>query len=214
MNLTGDLEPLERVFEKMNLLDSSHYITNSARVYWLQRDVDATIEVLNNPIWTQDTVFRAFQTNRDFTLANAYRLKGEMDKAETHYKRVIELRDKVMNSALQVQVYSGMVIAVSLARLGRFDEALELATKLVNENPYEHDAMLWGWLFANQAIVKGLAGDQEAAIDDLEIAMNTPAAFRVTVWDLHYDPNWDFMRDNPRFVELATPPTVIRTMTP
>jgi len=214
MDLTGDLEPLERVFEKMNLLDSSHYITNSARVHWLQRDVDATIEVLNNPIWTQDSVFRAFQTNRDFSLANAYRLHGEMDKAEAHYKRVIELRDKVMNSALQVQVYSGMVIAVSLARLGRFDEALELATKLVSENPYEHDALLWGWLFTYQAMVKGLAGDQEAAIDDLEIAINTPAAFRVTVWGLHYDPNWDFMRDNPRFVELATPPTVIRTMTP
>jgi TolB-like protein len=214
LNLTGDLEPLERVFEKMNLLDSSHYITNSARVYWLQRDVDAAIEVLNNPIWTQDTVFRAFQTNRDYSLANAYRLKGEMEKAEMHYKRVIGLRDKVMNSALQVQVYSGMVIAVSLARLGRFDDALELAAKLVNENPYEHDALLWGWLFANQAMVKGLAGDQEAAIDDLEIAIETPAAFQVTVWDLHYDPNWDFMRDNPRFVELATPPNVIRTTTP
>ena len=69
-----------------------------------------------------------------------------------------------------------------------------------------------GWLFTFQAMVKGLAGDQEAAIDDLIIAMKTPTAFRVTVWDLHYDPNWDFMRDNPRFVELATPPTVIRTI--
>ena len=53
---------------------------------------------------------------------------------------------------------------------------------------------------------------QEAAIDDLVIALETPTAFRITVWDLYYDPNWDFMRDNPRFVELATPPTVIRTM--
>ena len=54
---------------------------------------------------------------------------------------------------------------------------------------------------------------QVAAIDDLVIALDTPTAFRITVWDLYYDPNWDFMRDNPRFVELATPPTVIRTMT-
>ena len=118
-----------------------------------------------------------------------------------------------MNSALQVQVYSGMSIAMSLARLGRFDEAQELAAKLVSDTPPERDAMLWGWLFTCQAMIKGLAGDQEAAVDDLIIALDTPTAFRITVWDLYYDPNWDFMRDNPRFVELATPQTVIRTMT-
>ncbi|MFC1796414.1 tetratricopeptide repeat protein [Pseudomonadota bacterium] len=212
LNLTGDLEPLERVFEKMNLVDSSQYITQSARVHWLQRDADTAIEVLNNPIWTQGSIDEVFQTNRDYALANAYRLKGETKKAELHYERVIGLQDKVMNSALQVQAYSGMSIALSMARLGRFDEALELAAKLVSDTPPEKDAMLWGWLFTFQAMVKGLAGDQETAIDDLIIAMKTPTAFRVTVWDLHYDPNWDFMRENPRFVELATPSTVIRTM--
>ena len=211
--LTGDLEPLKRVFEKMNLTDSTNYITTSTLVPWLQRDADATIEVLNNPIWTQDSIGYVFQTNRDYALANAYRLKGEMELAELHFERVIATRDQVMNSALQVQVYSGMSIAMSLARLGRFDEAQELAAKLVSDTPPDRDAMLWGWLFTCQAMIKGLAGDQEAAIDDLVIALDKPTAFRITVWDLYYDPNWDFMRDNPRFVELATPPTVIRTLT-
>jgi len=214
MNLTGDLEPLERVFDKMNLMDSTNYITFSARVHWLQRDADATIEVLNNAIWTQDSIGKVFQTSREYELANAYRFKGETEKADALFDRVIEHQDDVMNSVLQVQVYSGMSIALSMARLGRFDEALELAAKLVSDTPPERDAMLWGWLLSSQAMIKGLAGDQEAAIDDLKIALATPTGFRITVWDLHYDPNWDFMRDNPRFVELATPPTVIRTMTP
>jgi len=212
MNLTGDLEPLERVFDKMNLVDTTHYIKQSARVYWLQRDLDATINVLNDPIWIQDSVSYVFQTNRDYELANAYRLKGETEKAEAHFERVIAVQDEAMNSALQVQVYSGMNIALSMAHLGRFDDALELAAKLVSDTPTERDAMLGGWLLTFQAMIKGLAGDQESAIDDLIIALKTPAALRVTVWDLYYDPNWDFMRDNPRFVELATPPTVIRTM--
>jgi TolB-like protein/Tfp pilus assembly protein PilF len=211
--LTGDFEPLERVFEKMNLTDSTNYNTTSTLAPWLQRDADATIKVLNNPIWTQDSIGFVFQTNRDYGLANAYRLKGEMEKAELHFERVIATRDEVMKSALQVQVYSGMSIALSLARLGRFDEALELAAQLVSDTPPEKDAMLWGWLFSSQAMIKGLAGDQEAAIDDLVIALETPTAFRITVWDLYYDPNWDFMRDNPRFIGLATPPTVIRTTT-
>jgi tetratricopeptide (TPR) repeat protein len=115
-----------------------------------------------------------------------------------------------MNSALQAQAYGGMNIAISLARLGRFDEALALATKLTDEIPPERDQMLWGTLLANRAMVKGLAGDQEGAVDDLEVSLRTPGAFRVTPWDLYYDPNWDFMRDNPRFVELATPEVTIR----
>jgi TolB-like protein len=212
--LTGNFEPLERVFQTMNLSDTTNYIITSTRVHWLQRDVDATIGVLNNPIWTQDSIGYVFQTSRDYELANAYRLKGDMEKADLHFERVIATRDEVMNSALQVQVYSGMSIALSLARLGRFDEALELAAQLLSDTPPEKDAMLWGWLFSSQAMIKGLAGDPEAAIDDLVIALETPSSFRMTVWDLHYDPNWDFMRDNPRFVELATPPVVIRTTTP
>jgi TolB-like protein len=214
VNLTGDLKPLELVFGKMNLTDSTNYMSNSARVHWLQRDLETTIEVLNNPIWTHYDNGEVFKTLRDYGLANVYRLKGETEKAKMHFERIIATQDKVMSSALQVQVYGGMTIAIAMARLGRLDEALELAARLVNDNPPEKDAMLWGWLLSSQAMVKGLAGDQEAAIDDLAVALETPAGFQITVWDLYYDPNWDFMRDNPRFVELATPPVAIRTLTP
>jgi tetratricopeptide (TPR) repeat protein len=113
-----------------------------------------------------------------------------------------------------VQTYGGMHVAWSLARLGRTEEALELATRLLRNNPYEKDAMLHGWLVYGLSLVKGLAGDQEGAIDDLAVSLQTASAFRITPWELHYDPDWDFMRDNPRFVELASPPAVIRTVTP
>ncbi len=214
MNLNGDLAPLERVFERMNLIDSTNYFGSSARVYWLQRDVDATIEVLNDPIWTQQEAERAIITFRDYELANAYRLKGDTEIAKVHFERVIEQLGEIMNSALQRRAYGGSIIAISMARLGRFDEALELVAQLLSEVPYEKDALIWGSMLASQAMVIGLSGDQEMAIDKLEIALNTPTALRLTVWDLHYDPNWDFLRDNPRFVELATPPNVIRTLTP
>ena len=124
---------------------------------------------------------------------------------------VIDRLEFALNSVILVQAYLGMTIAISMAHLGRFDEALSLATKLTNEFPYERDSMLYGWLLTNQAMVKGLAGDQEEAMDDLEKALNIPTALRVHPWDLHYDPNWDFMRNNPRFNELATPNIVIRT---
>jgi tetratricopeptide (TPR) repeat protein len=214
LNMTGNLEPLEQVFEKMNLTDSTDYITYSARVYYLQRQPDKAIEVLNNEIWTSSTMDAVFQTNRDYQLAGAWRLKGDMDQAEFYYERVATRLNEVMESSLQVQTYAGMHIAWSLARLGRTDEALELSTRLLRNNPVDKDAMLYGSLLVGVAMVKGLAGDRAGAVDDLAIALKTPGAFRITQWELHYDPDWDFMRDHPGFVELATPPAIIRTASP
>ncbi len=210
-NLTGDLETLERVFEKMNLTDSSDYFIYSARIHMLQRDADAAIEVLNNQLWAGEAVPFIALTNRDFSLARAYRLKGDEEQAQLHYERVISHLEDVRHTALQRRSYGGMQIANSLARLGRLDEALELAGSLANDPLVKGDNLLRGRMMYELALVKGLAGDTDGAIDDLQISLDTPASFRITVWDLYYDPEWDFMRDNPRFVELATPPVVIRT---
>lgn len=213
-NLHGDLETLERVFEKMNLTDSTHYIIWSARVYWLQRDYDTVMDVLDNPIWSSNAIDEVFQNNRDYQLANVYRMKGNVESANRHFDLIIDRKERVMNSSLQVQVYGGMTVARALAHRGRFEEALELANLIYRDNPREKDEMLYGWLLSTRAMIKALAGDEESAIDDLALALKTPAAFQWTPWELHLDPNWDFLRDNPRFVELATPPTVIRTVTP
>jgi TolB-like protein/Tfp pilus assembly protein PilF len=209
-NLNGDLQPMERVFEKMNLVATTNYTAYSARIYWLKRDADAVIEVLNNPIWTSPLAAQSFRDFRSYELANAYRLKGDEEKSRQLFEGIVNNLDEIMNSALQVQAYGGMLAAISMARLGDYDAALALAEKLTTSIPWERDAMLSGWLLTYQAMVKGLAGDQEAAIDDLELALTIPTAQGITVWDLYYDPNWDFLRDNPRFNALATPENIIR----
>jgi TolB-like protein/Tfp pilus assembly protein PilF len=214
LSLTGDLQPLQQVFEAMNRVDSTSYIFLSARVHFLQRNADRTIEVLNDPIWTMDSDSQLRPIVRHYQLANAYRLKGDAAMASQHFEQATTFLPKVMGSSLQPRSYGGMTIALALARLGRTDEAKALAARLVDDVPPGKDAMVRGWLLGSQAMVLGLAGDKDAAIDQLGIALQTPSTFRLTVWDLHYDPNWDFMRDDPRFVELATPPTVIRSINP
>jgi TolB-like protein len=212
-NLTGKLEPIEQALEKMSLTDSSSYFVHSARIHMLQRDADAAIVVLNGPLWTDNSVPLISLTNRNFELANAYRLKGDIQQAQFHFERVIAQLGEVRETALQRRSYGGMQIAISMARLGRFEEALELSEGLVNDPLIKGDHLLWGGMLYLRAMVRGLAGDQDGAIEDLEISLKTPAAFRITVWDLYYDPDWDFMRDDPRFVELATTPVIISTTT-
>jgi TolB-like protein len=205
MNLTGDLEPLQRVFERMNAVASTWYLTHSAYVHMLRRDPDGAIEVLNGPAWgelAQQQVGKAVQLAQ---LADAWLLKGDEARALDLYAQVVADQEIVMSSSLQTQIYGGTTIAVALARLGRRDEALTLANQLVRENPYEKDAMVAATPLFKRALVKGLIGDTDGAIADLQVALKMPTAIGVTAWDLHYDPNWDVLRKDPRFVRLATP---------
>jgi TolB-like protein len=204
LNLTGDLQPLVQVFERMSVVPSTWYMTHSAYVHMLRRDPDRAIEVLNGPLWAELAATQG-KTGRLAQLADAWRLKGDEGRARDLYQQVVADLDVVMRSSLQTQVYAGGTIAVALARLGRGDEALALADRLVRENPYEKDAMVAATPLFNRALVKGLIGDADGAIEDLEVALKMPTAVVLTAWDLHYDPSWDFMRDDPRFVALATP---------
>jgi len=114
-----------------------------------------------------------------------------------------------MNSNKQSRTNRGAMVAVSMARLGRQQEALELSNQLVEDNPYDMDAVAWGEPMYRRAMVRGLTGDADGALADLQLVLNTPTA-GYTAWDLHYDPDWDFLRNDPRFVELATPNNLIQ----
>ncbi|HKJ17058.1 MAG TPA: tetratricopeptide repeat protein [Xanthomonadales bacterium] len=209
-NLTGDLTVMERVFDHMNLIGSTDYLDWSADVHFLQRDYDRMIEVLNGPIWTDLMVQRVGEADRLSHLGDAWRLKGDDERARQYYEQLVSMQDEVLASAMQVQVYAGRRISVALARLGRKEEALQLANRLVEENPYENDAIVAVTPVYGRAMVKGLSGDKNGAIEDLMTAFHMEGSFSPTRWQLHLDPNWDFMRDDPRFVELATPVNLIQ----
>ena len=72
--------------------------------------------------------------------------------------------------------------------------------------------MLWGLMMTRQAFIRALSGDNVRAIEELRISLATPTAMGETSRNLHMDPAWDFMRDEPEFVELATPDNIIRTV--
>jgi len=205
LNLTGDLQPLVQVFERVNVVSSAWYLSHSAYVHMLRRDPDRAIEVLNGPLWADLGATPGGKRARLLQLADAWRLKGDDDRAVDLYRQVVADLDVVMSSSLQTQVYTGGAIAVALARLGRGDEALALVDRIVRENPYDKDAMVAATPLFRRAAVKGLIGDYDGTIADLEVALKMPTAIPLTAWDLHYDPNWDFMRSDPRFVALSTP---------
>ncbi|MDX1555630.1 MAG: tetratricopeptide repeat protein, partial [Xanthomonadales bacterium] len=210
LNLTGSLEPLKKVFERMPPTVSNEYFEYSAYVPWMERDPDAVIAVLNSPIWVNEGSGPEWGVLRLRQLGDAWRLKGDEGRARAHYEEAASHLDSVLNGPVESLVLDGTHIAMSLASLGRFDEAVALANQIVDKFPLEKDAMQPAWLLNVRALVRGRAGDMDGALEDLELSLNTPGPDPVTRWNLHYDPSWDFMRDDPRFVELATPDNLVQ----
>ena len=204
-SLSGNLESLDRTLQKMRLAPTFNYVYTSTLSDWYGRNPDGVIATLNNPIWETAIKQPDAHVFRLYKLANAYRLKGDKEKATATFEAIVAQKDSVLGSSLQIRAYGGMTVAQALARLGRYEEATSLADLLVAELPPERDALMSGWTRNQRAIVTGLAGDKDKAAEQLAIALKTPAPQRPTAWELRLDPNWDFMRDNPRFQALATP---------
>jgi tetratricopeptide (TPR) repeat protein len=209
LNLTGDLEPLVRVFERMNSEGTAEYANKSAYVHLLRRDPDKAIEVLNGPVWAELIREPYNRTWHLFQLASAWRLKGDEEMARSFDEQAVADLDLIMTTNLQTRLFCGAIIAASMARLGRGTEAIALSNRISEDNIYERDALVWGTPVYFRAMILGLTGDADGAIADLQLMFDTPTD-RYTAWDLYYDPNWDFMRDDPRFVELATPDNLIQ----
>ena len=94
-----------------------------------------------------------------------------------------------------------VLLGLSLAYLGRYDEATREGRRGLELSPIEKDA-LNGPYFLNQlARIQVLAGRQEEAIDSLERLLAIP--YYVSPAWLTIDPNFDPLRKNPRFQKLV-----------
>jgi len=89
---------------------------------------------------------------------------------------------------------------LALAGLGRRDEALREAGWLQRSVLYREDAFDGPELADARARILAQAGDDEAALDEIERLLAGPS--KLTVHTLRLDPVWDPIRGHPRFKAL------------
>jgi hypothetical protein len=70
--------------------------------------------------------------------------------------------------------------------------------------PESRDAYEGPYLATARALILGRLGQREESLAEIERLLETPGS-GLSPWQLHFDPAWDFFRDDPRFVALATP---------
>jgi len=93
--------------------------------------------------------------------------------------------------------------AEALAAAGRFEDAVASCARAREILSVEMDKVHGAFFRLTCARIKGLAGQTDAALDDIEQALEL--GWQVSPRLLQLDPSWDFLRGNPRFDAMATP---------
>ena len=129
-----------------------------------------------------------------------YRSMGENELAQIAFdsaRTFFESHDEEYGE--YVGYYMGL--AITYAGLGRKEEAIRIGRSAVEKYPISRDALLGTRQEYDLAAVYVMTGEYDAAIDLLEHVMSIPFDLE-SVATLRIKPNWDPLRDHPRFQAL------------
>jgi serine/threonine-protein kinase len=133
-------------------------------------------------------------------LAQAYTLKG--DTANVH--KYAEEARKAYEEELRARpddAQRHVILGVALAYLGRKEEAIREGQRGVELLPVAKDAVQGSYNQHQLVRVYILVGEQEKALDVLEPLLKIP--YYLSPGWLKIDPNFDSLRQNPRFQKLV-----------
>jgi len=127
------------------------------------------------------------------------RLLGNEEQALTHYRKLektmLERLDRTPDHPREMGY-----LAYAYLGQGKKEAAIKLATRATEIIPVEMDAMEGTRTLLMLCDIYALAKDKENTLKLLERLMHLPS--ETSVYDSKYDPNFDFLRGEPRFKEV------------
>jgi len=179
-------------------LDDAVYIAGIATywdLYWALTDDQQRLLLRLTP--------EPFDNNRTpwaLSLAGAYALRGDAAKARAYAdsaRTAFEEQLKISPDDSQLHALYG----VALAYLGRRDQAVAEGKRSLELLPLDKDAFSAPYNQHQVVRIYILTGQQEKAIDLLEPLLQRP--YYLSPGWLKVDPNFDPLRQNPRFQKLS-----------
>src|SRR5262249_15820571 len=93
------------------------------------------------------------------------------------------------------------VLAMADAALGRKEDAIREVRQAVELLPVTKDAVIGALLVKYLALIYAWTGEKDLALEQLTIAAKLPCS--VSYGELRLHPNWDPLRDDPRFEKIV-----------
>ncbi|HKD18374.1 MAG TPA: protein kinase, partial [Thermoanaerobaculia bacterium] len=134
-------------------------------------------------------------------LAQAYAWKGDTANVRVHAEEARKANEEQIRDAPN-EAQRHAFLGLSLAYLGRKDEAIREGLRAVELQPTSKDAVNGPYDQHLLARIYILVGEHEKALDQIEAILKIPY-YLSPAW-LKIDPNFDPLRKNPRFQKLAS----------
>ncbi len=198
----GQLDTLRAVLSRLprdaDLGSGGVVASHRAWLLLWERDADSLLQMLQRE---RADVFVGQEFFLPGTLyaAWAHQLRGDPEAARAAFDAALVRLDSELSELpddWRVHAARGM----TLAGLGRRDEALCEARWLQESVVYREDAIAGPEVAGDRAHILAQAGDAEAALDEIERLLAGPSY--LSVHTLRLDPRWDPIRNDPRFKAL------------
>ena len=188
----GNLE-MARQFAEKNVLSSS--IINKIDYDYLSRDYESIQKRLSNSsVKSVSNIWAYYPADYYYGIVSTY--KNDKGKAIKYFdSSVSQLQSQIKTYPNDPRFHSAL--GFTYARLGQHDKAIISGLRATEILPTSRDA-LFGPIYEKYlAGIYALVGESDKALDKIEYLTNIPGGFHYG--ELLYDPDFDSIRDKPRF---------------
>jgi len=191
--------------EARNLLEELSQLRGAKsmliNIAWLDRNYQEVIDLIES--FSDDSFYDPkFIYQKDLALASAYSAMKDWSLMKTHAESALIMLEKLVKENPNDSRFHGSLGAV-YAYLDRKEEAIREGMRAISLSPLSKDAIGGHGFIYNLALIYTLVGQYEDALSQLEYLFSIPAGDIISVLTLQLDPDWDPLRENPRFKRLV-----------
>ena len=194
------LKVIEGAPQAVHQNEEAYFVLSSVLVHIFDGSYQRALDYLSG--LSSDTVYaHMFFVPKALFSAQIYGLMGQSELEQEHYESaLIFLEAKAKEWPEDARIHSSLGLAY--AGLGRKEEAIREGKKAVELIPVAKDAWRGPFFVKDLARIYVMAGEYDAAIDQIEYLLSIPS--EISIPYLNLDPTWKPLRDNPRFQKILS----------
>ncbi len=194
----GDTKGARDVFEKIPGENRDYKRQLSFTLLRLERNYQAVLGVAS--LASAPIVFwYGYAAPPALLAARAQRLMGELQLAHASFDSARAILEEELDAHPDDHRFHS-ALGYAYAGLGRKDDAIREGRRGAELLPVSKDAITGSYRVWDLAVIYTWVGEYDAALDEIEHVVSIPSWFSVN--DLRLDPEFDPLRDHPRYQPL------------